>query len=66
MHSYEKSRVISAKVNTGGGATESARDPCSQLRWYTCGWVVESVLYLGVLGGAPASLQYGHAHGMGQ
>ena len=48
------------------GTTESARDLCGQLRWYTGGWVVESVLYLGVLGGAPASLHYGHALGMGQ
>ena len=53
-------------MNTFGAATESVRDLCGQLRWYTGGWVVESVLYLGVLGGAPASLHYGHALGMGQ
>ena len=41
MHSYEKSRVISAEVNTGGETTESARDLCGQLLWYTGGWVVE-------------------------
>jgi len=64
MHSYEKSRVILAKVNTAEAATESARDICSQLRWYTCMRVVEPVQNLGVISGIPASLHYGHALGM--
>jgi len=51
MHSYEKSRVIFVKANTGGEATESARDLRGQLGWYTGRRGVESAQHLGVICG---------------